>query len=233
MRALACFFLRLWAVAALAVAAGPVMAGGESPMRDLAFASNLQTLAEMPLYEPPQLQLQRPDPAMQMLMFLNRVADMADRADRAERGLTTPDNVAIAEASIAMRAAHDASRMLRLSLPPLPPLSADTAGAQADRLEVGHAGELQLDPGAWRSTAAAGGGGAGGLDDGLAPRVSATRVANSVPSSNNAPQQVYDPQAAHALADLSHSLAQMGVLPILLSFAALVLLGWIGWRAAA
>lgn len=233
MRALTWFFQRLLAVAAMAAAAGSVVAGGESPMRDLAFASNLQTLSEMSLYEPPQLQLQRPDPAMQMLMFLNRVADKADRAERAERGLTTPDTVAIAEASIAQRAAHDASRMLRLSLPPLPPLSQDTASVRASGADAGQAGELQLDAAAWRSAAAAGGGSAAGADNGLPSRVSGNGVANSAAPANNAPQQFYDQQPAPDLADLSRSFQRMGVLPILLAVAALVLLGWIGWRAAA
>src|SRR5688572_26154234 len=113
MRALALVFQRLVAAAALAGAACAAVAGGATPSRDLAFASNLQTLSEMRLYEPPQLQLHHPDPAVQMLIFLNRVADRADRADRAERGLATPDTVSIAQASMAQRAAADAARMLR------------------------------------------------------------------------------------------------------------------------
>jgi hypothetical protein len=227
MRPLMLLLRRLLTAAVLAGAANICVAGGETPARDLAFASNLQTLAGMspgdtPLYEPPQLQLQHPDPAVQMLIFLNRVADKAERAERAERGLPTPDAVAIAQATIGQRAAVDASRMLRLALTP-PAATGDMPSS------AGNTPDFAVDPDDWRSSAAAMGGG-GGSADGLASRGSGSGVAVNAAPANNAPPMFYEQQAP--MPDLSRPLQRIGPLPLLMVAAALVLLGWIGWRAA-
>jgi hypothetical protein len=126
--------------------------------------------------------------------------------------------------------------MLRMTIPSLPPLTSDAPAAARDDGEA-----FALDPSAWRSAAGGGSGGDTGGDEGLPSRfggmsgggIGGGGGGGGAPSAagpaNNAPM-IYDQQAP--IVDLSRPLQRMGPLPLLLGAAALVLLGWIGWRAA-